>query len=162
MKHFIRALAALFVLNIYYKSDTFDLRNDRDGQSFDSSMNSKIFSVSIHPFPGVSPDGRYLKGDDFDQHIYLIQATKDTNEAARKIVEEYFNDILAKSVELAREEIRPLLPIMSQDEVSQTLMELIEKNKSLAEQKVSREIITQLSQSFNALRFEAVLNESQY
>lgn len=74
IKHFIRALGALFLLNLYYKDQRFDLYKDEEPRDFDEQLGSSIFSIKIHPFSGyINP--RYKVDDAVDECVYLISIT---------------------------------------------------------------------------------------
>lgn len=77
IKNFIRALGALFILNLYYKNDTFIIQHPKD-DSFQYTL-SNIFSFSIHSQQGYNGD-LYIKNSDFDECIYLTKWTDDTKE----------------------------------------------------------------------------------
>ncbi|WP_439328064.1 hypothetical protein [Lonepinella sp. BR2357] len=47
LESLINALAGLFVLNLYYRNERFDLNNDFSGDSFNGSCGSEIFRVGI-------------------------------------------------------------------------------------------------------------------
>lgn len=74
IKHFIQALGALFLLNLYYKDQRFDLYKDEEPRDFDEQLGSSIFSIKIHPFSGyINP--RYKVDDAVDECVYLISIT---------------------------------------------------------------------------------------
>lgn len=96
LKHFIRSLAALYMLNIYYQNQSFKQGSNSNGNMFDASVGSSVFSVQIHPFPGIDASGGYSKNVNFEKCIYIIQATDETKEQARKVLEDLNNRIMEK------------------------------------------------------------------
>ena len=72
VKHLIRALAALYILNIYYKDEVFNLINSKD-TDFSSNWSS-LFDINIHSWNGNGRCG-YIKNENFDECIYLIKFT---------------------------------------------------------------------------------------
>ena len=78
LKYFIRALAALYVLNIYYRDESLPLEHDSTGNSHDFSMGSSIFSVRCHGKGSVvNADGSYVHADDYDACVYLSVPDKE-------------------------------------------------------------------------------------
>lgn len=45
LKNLIRAMAGLYILNLYYKDFSYELNNDSNGNYFDSSCGSDVFSI---------------------------------------------------------------------------------------------------------------------
>lgn len=72
IKHFIRALGALFLLNLYYQEREFPLGVDLHARSFDASFGSSVFSVELHPFVWTA-SGVYLKREYFEECVYLVR-----------------------------------------------------------------------------------------
>lgn len=72
IKNLIRALAALYILNLYYRDEkvSFIIPGKEPLQDF--SFGSQIFSV-MRPnnISQVYIDGRYPKGEDFEKHVYV-------------------------------------------------------------------------------------------
>ncbi|WLT37666.1 hypothetical protein NON20_18230 [Synechocystis sp. B12] len=83
LKNLIRAMAALYLLNVYYKDNRFELDKDSSGLTFDERQGSEIFSIKLHVNTSISVDGTYRKNVDFDECVYLLKATDETAEAVR-------------------------------------------------------------------------------
>lgn len=75
IKHLIRAMAALYILNIYYRDEVFSLTNNND-KDFLSSW-SDLFSVNVHSWRGSGENDYYMKKEDFDESIYFVKWTAD-------------------------------------------------------------------------------------
>lgn len=75
IKHLIRAAAALFMLNLYYRDDIFELGKESQN-NFTHSL-SDIFNVKVHLWDGSGLDESqpYHKRDDFDECVYLVKET---------------------------------------------------------------------------------------
>lgn len=70
----IKAASALFLLNLYYKNETFDLVNT-NSDNFSRSF-SDIFSIKVHTWHGTNVDqNHYVKNKDFNECIFLIKWT---------------------------------------------------------------------------------------
>lgn len=77
LKHLIRAAAALFLLNLYYRDDVFELGKENKN-NFTHSL-SDIFDVKVHTWWGSSSDDyqSYFKKDYFDECTFLTKPTDD-------------------------------------------------------------------------------------
>lgn len=72
LKHFLRALAALYILNLYFKDEKVNFITPGKDQSQDFSFGSQIFSVlKPNNISSFSTDGTYPKGADFEKHVYV-------------------------------------------------------------------------------------------
>ena len=69
-------MAGLFILNIYYKDISFQ-RPSNSMNDFDSSLGSQLFSIKVHPFPGINLTDVYRKQGDFDECVYLVNILQD-------------------------------------------------------------------------------------
>ena len=94
LKHFIRSLGALFILNIYYQNLSFNLGSNSNGNLFDASIGSSIFSIKLYPFPGIDASGIYKKNEDFEKCIYIFKQQNETKELARKAISTLFLSML--------------------------------------------------------------------
>ena len=164
IKNLLRALAALYVLNLYFKDNEFDLQKDSQALDFNESLGSEIFSIKIHIQSGTNSSGIYNKKPDFDECIYFTRTTEET----AKIFYESINEVNKKKQEL----------------VSQHLMSVIQdklKNQSNLTQENSGKIINQIVEEENKkigtkfliqaargnkikyeqLRYESILNKNQ-
>ena len=162
LKHFIRSLAALYVLNIYYQNQSFKQGSNSNGNMFDASVGSSIFSVQIHPFPGIDASGGYSKNGDFEKCIYIIQATDETKEQALKVLEDLNNRIMEKTLRQVKQEVSHVLESLSLDEKNEMIKASVERNKAENRMLVVKENGAMLSKAFNAIRYEVVLNKNQY
>lgn len=72
LENLLHGLTALFILNIYYKNESFHIGSDSNVSNFDLSLGSSIFSVSFHKEPEYTYKKEYLKGNNFDESVYLV------------------------------------------------------------------------------------------
>jgi hypothetical protein len=88
----IRALGALFILNLYYKKESFNLGKDSTGKSFPINCGSELFSIYVHVgnHDGV---GTYIKKDDFPEAIYFVNWTQETGEVFQNSMNEFNNKV---------------------------------------------------------------------
>jgi len=82
IENFINALAALFILNVYYKNQTFGLGYDKDGKTFDSTIGSDVFQVTFLPYPNGNDENQTKKC------IYKIKVAKEINKDLELIITE--------------------------------------------------------------------------
>ena len=127
IKHFIHALGALFLLNLYYQEQKFSLYRDPKGKKFDANVGSSLFSIEIYRSPKNLL--RRDKGSEpLDQYTYLICSS---DESKKKI-----EDLLKG--------------VAGNEQAYKQIASTLKKDPALL-----REIV-------KALKYEAVLNKSQY
>lgn len=73
IKNLFEILAALYILNIYYKNETFKLEKDYNANSFQPNLGSNIFSIQLSKNKGYSSTGEYMKEKNFDESIYITK-----------------------------------------------------------------------------------------
>ena len=93
IKNLISAMAALYILNIYYSDDIFPLSNNSD-KNFLSNW-SALFDINVHSWYGGGKTG-YIKKCDFDDSIYFIKLTDDFQKKYDSWNIEYNNIINSK------------------------------------------------------------------
>lgn len=89
VKNLIRAMAALFVLNIYYKDDIFEL--EKNEKTIPSNMGSDIFNIKIHQYCGYDGKHKYMKKEDFDECIYIIKQTSESEDIWKDAIKNFNN-----------------------------------------------------------------------
>lgn len=82
IENFINALAALFILNVYYKNQTFGLGCDKAGKTFDSTLGSDVFQVTFLPYPNGNDENQTKKC------IYKIKKAEEINKDLELIITE--------------------------------------------------------------------------
>lgn len=165
LKHLIRAMAALYLLNVYYKDDNFELDKDSSGLTFDERLGSEIFSIKLHVSTNISVDCAYTKNVDFDECVYLLKATDETAEAAResirKIDEKSKGLTTAHMLKKIEGEIQKATDLTPDN--AQSKIEDIVKNER---ERIGSQFLVQAaraeSSSFRNLKYEAVINTNQF
>lgn len=71
-------MAALFVLNVYFRDETIELGKDSSGTTFEPGVGSELFSVQFASRHSYDGKGQYKKPDDFDESIYFMDWTEDS------------------------------------------------------------------------------------
>lgn len=88
IKYLFDAMAALYLLNLYFFDNTFELKSDSKGVSLSPNLGSDIFSIQISLLKGFDKDLKPIKNDNFDRSVYFIQATQQS-------VHEWNNSVIA-------------------------------------------------------------------
>lgn len=72
IKHLLRAMGALFLLNLYYREDEFNLSKDNTSK-FAENL-SELFNVKVHTWRGDSIGSySYMKNEDFNECTYFVK-----------------------------------------------------------------------------------------
>ena len=87
LKNLIRAMAALFILNIYYKDDKFEL--EKNEKAIPSNMGSDIFDIKIHQYSGYDGKHKYMKKEDFNECTYVIKQTSESEEIWKDAIKNF-------------------------------------------------------------------------
>lgn len=165
LKHLIRALAALYLLNIYLNDNKYPLEKDSSGVNFDRNIGSTIFSVKLHINLTINIDEDFSKNSDFDECVYLLKVTDETRNAAQQKLKE-LNDLTAQRTKtnLLEEINKRLAEIQAtnQDEVNEKIKNIAQQINSDNMIQVAKENAQALKNTFDGLRYEAVLNKHQY
>lgn len=141
--NFIEALAALYILNLYYRNQVVDLASKSDVGGLDLSFGSSVFSVQCHKFPGIGVEGLSQRGEEARACIYLLQSTTDTTAD----VADFFKKLADETGARIRKEL------MNGGGDAQQL-----SSKLMVA--VAREHYQELHAVLGRLRYEAVLNKS--
>lgn len=83
IKNLLRALGALYILNIYYKDEVYNFERDSKATNFLIDLGSDIFSIQLHKWFGYAGQ-EYLKKENFDECIYLTKYTDDSLQKHKK------------------------------------------------------------------------------
>lgn len=90
LKNLISAMAALFILNIYYKDDKFEL--EKNEKIISSHMGSDIFNIKIHQYSGYDGNHKYIKNEDFVECVYLTKQTDESEEIWKSAIKNMNNE----------------------------------------------------------------------
>lgn len=161
LKNLMNGLAALYLINLYYKDIIFESISDSSGANLDSSIGSSIFSIKTHRNNGIPPKLEYNKLEDFDECTYLIKATDKTREELQNAMnilnDEYQEKISQNTVEEMGTFMNNQQIINDED---QNIM--IQKIRDKSLNQVNKEILINFKKYSDGLKYEAVLNKHQY
>lgn len=91
IRHLLKALGALFILNIYFKDEAFNFEKDSNATNFPINMGSDIFAIKLHKWFSYDGNLNYGKKEDFNECIYLTKYTEETLVKNRQAAEEMMN-----------------------------------------------------------------------
>jgi hypothetical protein len=165
IKNLIRSLAALYVLNLYYKDNLYDLGKDETGTNFDNSSGSTIFSIKIHKNNSINVHNEYTKNPDFEECVYILKPTDETRIIAQDSIKKLNNLIYEKRNAKLAQEIEKILSgaqTDSQEQIQGKVNEVANRIKNDNMTEVVQENNHIFTQAFNGLKYEAILNKQQY
>lgn len=151
IKNLMRAMAALFLLNIYNSQKVLKLGTISNVNDVDVSQGSSLFAVYVHPLKGISFDDKYDKLFNFTEYTYLIKITDNSyaeaigkNRHLGNLVRQRAIDKVKNNSISGRIDLNEFYNVYQQ-----TLIEFV------------RESPDAFQQAMAGLRFEAVLNMNQ-
>ena len=161
IKHFLHGLAALYLLNLYYKDEQLNNLSEKDKGLVDRSFGSSLFAIKLHSISGLSVDGTYNKQVDYDECTYIIDFepnSKDRAIDAMKEMNDYINNQALLELERLMREKAANGEIPTQEWVDQMRSQAIKNALPIKDYKLGK----RLTDGLNGLLFNAVLNKQQY
>ncbi len=169
IKNLLEACGALYLLNLYYKNETYPLEKDIFGDKFDNNLGSNIFSIKINKYNQVSFEGKYPKNEDYENTTYLIQHTDESYKDYSSVIVSIGNEIDSlNELEIPSKlgEISEKYKNINYEQMSEDLPEEIKK---IAEEisfnnqvKVMQRNYSKFNDIYSKSKYEAVLNKNQY
>ena len=161
IKHLLHGLAALYVLNLYYRDLQIKDLKDSEKSRIDASFGSDLFAVKIHTISGLGADGAYNKKEDYDECVYIEDHEAKSKDSALKALESlnaYFNkNGIAELEKMIKERIKSGLEV-TQEWIDQVKPEVAKKVFPIKDDELGRQIKNNLSN----LHYDIVLNKQQY
>lgn len=160
IKNLLQAMAGLFILNVYYKNESFSLKNNLTND-FDSSLGSQLFSIKIHPFPGIGLDDIYRKQDDFDECVYLVHIIQETKKNFFEMTKKINNrmaELITQWLEKELKEKNIDFNTLSETEK----LSLFQKYERDASKQAHQENFHDYRIALNTLQYQCELNKNQY
>ncbi|MBR5375533.1 MAG: hypothetical protein IK131_12810 [Paludibacteraceae bacterium] len=160
IKHLLHGLAALYVLNLYYRNESIKDISSDDRTSVNPSFGSSLFAVRIHELIGLKVDGTYHKRGNYDECIYLEDHEQNSKRIAMEAVNalnDLHNNAAKKLLHMAQEK---------KEKGEEVTMEWIQQESdniyndliSITYNKLEKRIYD----SFSNIRYDIVLNKQQY
>lgn len=161
IKHLLHSLAALYVLNLYYRDEHIENLSEKEKVAVNPSFGSSLFAVRIHRVNSLLPDGAYPKSPTYDECIYIDDyESKSKAEAMAALAEmnEYTNQNLKAGLQkmLVDEIQRGSTP--SKEWLEQKKIEVLKKVMA----SMSNHIKIRVNNALDGRRYNIVLNKQQY
>ena len=99
LKNLIRAMAGLYILNLYYKDFSYELNSDSNGNYFDSSCGSDVFSIFFLPSKKINVSSLVDEKEDLDEYVYLIIPTQETAKPVQELMKALDDNVRQKFTE---------------------------------------------------------------
>lgn len=155
--------AALYVLNLYFIDDTFDLNKDSQGTTFDTSLGSSIFSIKLHVDNSIAVGEGYQKKTDFGECLFLLRPTESTREDVLAVLKKVNEEIVQRSRnQISAEILANFSEVVDLELVKPQITKLYEKVNMDNMLSVARENQNNITTSINNVRYEVILNKNQY
>lgn len=161
IKNLLHGLAALYVLNLYYRDEKYTGLSGTEKTNVNSSFGSSLFAVKIHKENGLRADGVYTVNPDYEECVYI----EDHEPASKKVA---MDAMAAMNDYVSRETIAELNKAIkakaergeeiTQDWVNQERSNVSNKIFPIKDYKLGKQITDGLGQ----IRYNVVLNKKQY
>ena len=162
----LKAMGALYILNIYYRNAEFKEVADSNGSSIDWSLGSELFTVKVSPERnGVSSDGQYSKKPDYDECIYLIKHTDKTVKVVADLMQQMNKEVSDQALNAVTQSVTNIVKagkIKDQDELSAKIRASYEEQRKAASDRFLSKKKFEFRDAFMGLKYEAVLNKNQF
>jgi hypothetical protein len=89
VKYLFDIMAALYLLNVYYKKETIPLGKDSAGINFPINLGSTLFSVELAASPSHGSTGEYIRRDGFDIATYFVNWTEESGKVFQESVDAF-------------------------------------------------------------------------
>lgn len=159
LKQLIRALGALFLLNVYYLDKSFNLGKNSTG--FDARLGSDVFSVKVASCTGFSieTDSSFSKYD--SECPYLLKFTEDVRPDMETVLRDFMNE--QNTTVYAR--TKKFLEDALNNGTNMTEVEITQKIDDIQRttiNEINQKYLRRLQQAFGNAKYEAVINKSQF
>lgn len=165
IKALIQAMAALYLLNLYLRNVAIENVDVEKAHSTDCSFGSSVFAVKLHKISGLSANGAYFLGDDYDECAYIEDYEEKSKKAGLKAWEETNSKFADALMEIVVEKMNQEIAEGKDVDFSQkAVLERFEEVKkepesySRAVKKMPKGILSPLV----GLKYNVVLNKNQY
>lgn len=161
IKHLLHGLAALYVLNLYYRDEKYTDLSDIEKSNVNKNFGSALFAIKVHKENGLRADGAYTVNADYEECVYI----EDHEPISKKIA----MDALTAINDYAKRE--------TISEIEKTIKEKQEQGESITKEWVDQELVNvnkrifpikdhqlvkQIHDGLTQLRYNVVLNKNQY
>lgn len=169
LKNYIRALAALFLLNLYYRDTVYQVGKDAQYKSFDAGCDSDIFSIKINSGISIMSPGLIAKQVDFEQCVYIFAPTTQSGLSLQQLFVEKEKKISIEKQRLITNKLNVFVldgtissyrefGLLPQEKVIPLEKEALKE----ASQAVNAEYGERLTNAYAQLEYELILNKNQF
>lgn len=161
LKNLIHGLAALYVLNLYYRGERINSLSSSDKANVNRGFGSSLFAVKIHRENGLRADGTYTKSADYDESVYIEDhepTSKKTAMEAMVSLNEYERTATIAELEKQIRDKASRGEEITREWVDTIKADVISKIFPIKDYKLGKQITDGLSN----LRYDIVLNKQQY
>lgn len=161
IKNLLHGIAALYVLNLYYRNESVRSISSSGKSSVNPSFGSSLFAVKIHKENGLTVDGIYNKGADYDECVYIEDYEKNSKQVsidALKAMNEYIEKSTMAEIErLAKEKEAKGEPV-TEEWIRGEQVKMLDRILPIKDNKLAK----QINDGLGGLRYDIVLNMQQY
>ena len=161
LKHLLHGLAALYVLNLYYKDEQIKNLTDKDKHSVNRNFGSALFAVNKHITAGLKSDGQYEKNANFDECVFIEDYEPNSKKVACEVMAEMNNYVqqhsLAELEKLMKEKASKG-EVPSQEWINQVRPQIMKSVFPIKDYQLSKKF----NSGLNGLLYDIVLNKNQY
>lgn len=170
IKHLLRALAALFILNLYFSDRVFALSTDSKAAGLDSRMGADLFSVKIHTDNiNITESSVINKKADFEECVFIVQPIKESITSVRDTLSRFNAEVTAEKDRLFLNKMNRFVADGTVPSVREFHLISEEKKQPLRDE-AYREAYSSVYGKYNdtlrdvyqRVEYEAVLNTNQY
>lgn len=161
IKNLLHGLAALYVLNLYYRDEKFSGLTDSEKASLNTGFGSRLFAVKVHKDNGLRADGTYIKSADYDECVYI----EDFEVASKKVAMDALATMNNYIKNATVAELAKLIKVkidrgeqVTEEWLEQERVKVNEHIFPIKDYKLGKQITDGLSQ----LKYDVVLNKNQY
>ena len=161
LKHLLHGLAALYVLNLYYRDEQVKNLTDATKGSVNGSFGSELFAVKIHKTQGLKATGEYEKSKDYDECVYLEDYEPNSKKVATEAIKEmddYVGKAMIAELERMMKEKAEKGEIPTQEWVDQQRTYALRNVLPVKDYKLAK----RFNDGLNGIRYIVVLNKNQY
>lgn len=170
IKHLIRALSSLFILNLYFGDRRFKLGTDSKAISLDNRLGSDLFSIKIQTEKVNITDSSIIeKQSDFDECVYLVQPVSESVVNVRTILSQLQNEVNIETDRLLNNKLNRFVLNGTITSFHEFFMIPKEKQQMVREEAyreaypvIYSKYTDKLRDVYQRVEYEAVLNINQY
>lgn len=161
IKSLLHGLAALYVLNLYYRDEKITGLLGTEKNNINSSFGSSLFSVKIHKENGLRADGVYFKQADYDECVYIEDHEPESKKIAldaMSAMNEYVNNATMTEILKLIKEKRERSEEITKEWIDQERSNINKKIFPIKDYRLGK----QITDGLGKLRYDVVLNKQQY